>query len=113
MRERKHAGDRTILFGERVVAAMAERGLDDARPDGAMEEGATGHRGDECVPGGDAGVIERSQSDRHRYASGDAALAPLAGAAASNCSANTWSMRSQAKSRNSRSRRAVIRERLV
>ena len=35
-----------------------------------MEEGAGGHRGDECVPGRDAGVIERSQSDRHGNRSG-------------------------------------------
>ena len=52
MRERQHAHDRTILFGERVMAAVAERGRDDARPGGAMEEGAARHRRDEGVPGG-------------------------------------------------------------
>ena len=113
MRERQHTGDRTILFGERVVAAVAERGLDDPQPGGAMEEGAAGHRRNEGIPSGLAGMIERSQSDRHCYASEDAAITPVAGAACSSWSANTRSMRSQTKSRSSRSRRAVMRERLV
>ncbi len=60
VRQRQHAGDRAILFGEHVVAAVAKCGLDDTRPGGAMEEGTGRHRGDEGVPGERAGVIERS-----------------------------------------------------
>ena len=126
MRERQHAHDRAILFGEHVVAAVAERGRDDARPGGAMEEGAARHRRDEGVPGGSAGVIERSQSKRHAdwfrvrartscAAMGFASLYPSYEVRRCGVviSANTRSMRSQAKSRSSRSRRADMRDRLV
>ena len=62
--QRQHAGDRAVPFGETVMRAMAECGLDHLRPAGAMEERAGRHRLHESVPGRFAGSIQGANDNR-------------------------------------------------
>src|SRR5260221_1580883 len=102
--ERQHAADHAVLLGKEIIGAMAEAIGDDALPAGPVKECRRAALRDESVPFCDAVGGE--------FADDDPGLHALH-AQPGNSASSTRSVRSHAKSPNSRRSFASMRVRLV